>query len=104
MQDGVAHLARRGLDLVLVAHADIPGARRLDHLGGFAGVTLVPDRREDGTNVCCVPARCGFRFSYGAGSLARHGAEARRLDLPVRVVREPALAWDVDSPADLVAG
>ena len=64
-------------------------------------MTLVPDRREDGTNVACVPARTGFRFAYGPGSFARHQAEAARLRLPLRVVREPRLAWDVDVPADL---
>ena len=34
---------------------------------------------------------------------ARHGAEAHRLRLPLRVVREPSLSHDVDLPADLVA-
>ena len=65
------------------------------------GVTLVPDRRDDGTNVACVPTRAGFEFSYGPGSFRRHGAEARRLGLPLRVVREPSLGWDVDLPSDL---
>ena len=69
----------------------------------FSGVTLVPDRANDGTNVACVPADAGFRFAYGPGSFARHRAEARRLDLPLRVVREPSLGWDVDVPADLTS-
>ena len=43
----------------------------------------------------------GFRFSYGPGSFARHRAEAARIALPVRLVRAPLLAWDVDLPADL---
>ena len=43
----------------------------------------------------------GFTFSYGPGSFARHGAEAHRLGLALRVVREPSLAHDVDLPADL---
>jgi 2-phospho-L-lactate guanylyltransferase (CobY/MobA/RfbA family) len=67
----------------------------------FDGVTLVPDRRDDGTNVACVPVDVGFRFSYGGGSFRRHAAEARRLGLPLRIVRDPVLGWDVDLPADL---
>jgi 2-phospho-L-lactate/phosphoenolpyruvate guanylyltransferase len=66
-------------------------------------VTLVPDHRDNGTNVICVPAGAGFTFSYGPGSFARHGAEAHRLGLPLRVVREPSLSHDVDLPADLAA-
>lgn len=101
VEDGVTALARRGAEQVVVAHADIPGAHGLDRLPGFDGVTLVPDRRDDGTNVACVPARTGFRFAYGPGSLRRHRAEAGRLGLAVRIVREPLLAWDVDQPCDL---
>ena len=40
-------------------------------------------------------------FIYGPGSFRRHGAEARRLGLGLRVVREPLLGYDVDWPADL---
>ncbi|MEO6121869.1 MAG: 2-phospho-L-lactate guanylyltransferase [Acidimicrobiales bacterium] len=101
VEDGVAALADRGAREVVVAHADIPDAFGLDRLTGFDGVTLVPDRREDGTNVACIPARAGFRFSSGPGSLRRHLAEVRRLGLDLRTVREPSLAWDVDRPCDL---
>ena len=45
-------------------------------------MTLVPDRRDDGTNVgACIPARAGFRFHYGPVSSPAHRAEARRLGL-----------------------
>ncbi len=90
-----------GFDRVVVAHADLPLAVDLTWPARHAGVTLVPDRRDDGTNVACVPTGAGFEFSYGPGSFRRHGAEARRLGLPLRVVREPRLGWDVDLPSDL---
>lgn len=98
---GVTILARRGVRQVTVAHADLPLAADLTWLGGFAGVTLVPDRHGDGTNVACVPATAGFRFSYGPGSFRRHHEEAERLCLPLRVIEDPSLAWDVDLPSDL---
>lgn len=98
---GVGALAARGVAEVVVAHSDLPAARRFDHLTGAGGVTAVPDRRDDGTNVLCVPADAGFGFSYGAGSFQRHCAEARRLGLPLRIRRDPELTWDVDVPEDL---
>ena len=101
VEAGVEQLAAAGARQVIVAHADLPLATDLEWLAYFSGVTLVPDRRRDGTNVACVPARAGFAFSYGPGSFERHAAEARRLGLGLRVVAEPLLAWDVDVPADL---
>lgn len=98
---GVAELAK-AFDRVIVAHADLPHARDLSWVADFDGVTLVPDRRDDGTNVACVPARSGFAFSYGPGSFQRHAAEAERLGLPLRIEREQRLGWDVDIPDDLV--
>ena len=61
----------------------------------------VPDRRDDGTNVLRLPTDVDFRFAYGPGSFRAHRAEATRLGLPVRVLREPNLAYDVDWPADV---
>ena len=99
---GVRVLASRGFTRVVVAHADLPLADDLGPMARSRGVTLVPDRHGDGTNVASVPTGCRFRFSYGPGSCARHAAEARRLGLPLRLADEPRLAWDVDVPSDLV--
>ena len=101
VEAGVRYLSAVGVIEVTVAHGDLPRASGLADLPRFSGVTLVPDRHGDGTNVIRLPAACGFRFSYGPGSFARHRAECARLDLPVSVVRHPALAVDVDWPADL---
>lgn len=101
VQAGVAHVEARGATEVIVAHGDLPLAAGLIDLAGFDGVTLVPDRRSDGTNVVVVPADCGFRFSYGPRSFARHLAEADALGCAVRVVRSDDLAWDIDLPSDL---
>ena len=99
--DGVAALRADGVPIAVVAHADLPMATRFDWVAAFPGVTLVPDRRLDGTNVVAVPTGAGFGFSYGAGSFGRHRAEAARCGLPARLVRDAALAWDVDLPTDL---
>ena len=101
VEDGVRRLARLGVRHETVAHADLPLATDLTWVGRFRGVTLVPDRRENGTNVVGVPVDRDFVFSYGPGSFARHVAESRRLALPLRIVRAPGLSWDVDLPTDL---
>jgi 2-phospho-L-lactate/phosphoenolpyruvate guanylyltransferase len=99
---GFERLSRAGAQWVTVAHGDLPRARGLGTLPRFDGVTLVPDRRDDGTNVLRLPTGSDFRFAYGPGSFRRHRAEATRLGLPVRVLRDPDLAYDVDWPADVV--
>ncbi|MCU1371265.1 MAG: hypothetical protein JWO77_2459 [Ilumatobacteraceae bacterium] len=101
VEAGVDAAAADGADRVLVAHADLPLATGLDHVVGTAGVLIVPDRWNDGTNVIAVPATAGFRFAYGPGSAQRHQAEARRLGLPVQIIDDQVLGWDVDHPADL---
>ncbi|MFN0025917.1 MAG: 2-phospho-L-lactate guanylyltransferase [Acidimicrobiales bacterium] len=99
--DGVEALRRAGFERAVVAHADLPAARSFEALAGFEGVIIVPDRREDGTNVISIPTGAGFGFRYGPGSFVRHQAEAARLGLALRVVREHRLGFDVDTPADL---
>lgn len=101
VEAGVAHLHRRGVGRVIVAHADLPLATDLTWASALDGVTLVPDRHRDGTNVAAVPAGAGFRFAYGPGSFAAHRAEARRLGLALRLVPDERLGWDVDVAADL---
>jgi 2-phospho-L-lactate guanylyltransferase len=103
VQAGVAHLASAGTGHVVVAAGDLPLATDLRWPTRFAGITIVPDRRHEGTNVIALPTDCGFRFSYGPGSFSRHLAQARRLGLPVRVVHDSPLGWDVDVPGDLLA-
>jgi 2-phospho-L-lactate guanylyltransferase len=100
---GIAALARLGVERAIVAHADLPFAGPLEWVAGFGGITLVPDARDDGTNVACIPTTSGFRFGYGPGSFDRHRAEAHRLGLALRIVREPALGRDIDVPSDLAA-
>lgn len=101
VNEGVANLAGRGIERVIVAHADLPHALDLGVIAGESGVVLVPDRHNDGTNVAVVPAQSGFVFSYGPSSFKRHLREADRLGLDVSVVRDQRLGWDVDRPADL---
>lgn len=102
--EGVDFLTGEGYDTVVVSHADLPLARDLRWVADAGpGVTIVPDRHDDGTNVMAVPTGAGFRFAYGVGSAALHQAEAARLGLDCRVVPDVDLGWDIDLPEDLAA-
>ncbi len=102
VQEGVRRLAAAGVRTAVVAAGDLPLADDLGWVARFDGITIVPDRRREGTNVLAVPADGRFSFAYGPGSFARHLDQARRLGVPVRVADAPRLAWDVDLPEDLV--
>lgn len=101
VEASMRHLAELGVGRAIVAHADLPLATDLTWLAEAGGITIVPDRHLDGTNVVSLPTARGFRFAYGPGSCARHRDEADRLGIPARLVRDPALGWDVDVAADL---
>lgn len=103
VRSGVDALAAGGYTRVIVAHADLPHATDLASLAAPDGITLVPDRHDDGTNVIVLPSDVPFTFGYGPASFLRHLAEAERTGLPVRIDRRPRLGWDVDEPADLIA-
>lgn len=94
-------LASDGYRRVIIAHGDLPLARSLGWVADFDGVTIVPDRRGEGTNVMAVPLGTDFAFHYGEGSAGAHQAEARRHGLAIRIVADGSLGWDVDTPTDL---
>ena len=62
---------------------------------------IAPDQRGIGTNGLYLPTALDFRCRFGAGSRARHEAEAQRLGIEPAIVRRPGLALDLDTPADL---
>jgi len=99
---GVRWARDNGHARVLIAHADLPLVTSFDAVDGSAReVIVVPDHRNDGNPVLSLPTDIDFAFAYGPGSAARHEAEARRHGLEVKIVRDHALAFDVDTPADL---
>jgi 2-phospho-L-lactate guanylyltransferase len=104
VQSAVEALAERGVTRVIVAHGDLPDARDLTVLAAGAGVSAVPDRRRNGTNVLAVPTGAGFRFAYGPGSFARHRAEAARVGLVFDEVNALDLERDIDDAGDLEPG
>jgi len=103
---GRARAEARGLIRYAVVHADLPLAESLDAVvddGGAPVAVIVPDHRDDGTPVLSLPTAVQFTFAYGPDSAARHADEARRRALTVRIVRDPALGFDIDLAVDLAA-
>ena len=98
---GVAQALDEGATRVVVAHADLPLASTFEPvLNG--PLTLVPDRRLDGTNVISLPAGAAardFTFSYGPGSFGRHRHNALLLG-EVGVIHIDELSFDLDTPED----
>jgi 2-phospho-L-lactate guanylyltransferase len=101
VNNSVADLREAGVSDVIVAHGDLPRAQHLAELAEPRMLTLVPDRRGDGTNVIALPTDMPFQFAYGAGSFQRHLRSAVAAGLSVRVRRDPLLAIDIDTPSDL---
>ncbi len=101
VNDSIEALRGHGVEHVVVAHGDLPRAHSLASVARPGFVTLVPDRRDDGTNVAGVPTATGFQLSYGAGSFRRHLGAAVEAGIAVRVLRDPMLALDIDTPSDL---
>ena len=101
---GRAHLLGLGVARTVVAHADLPDVRTFAPVLADASqpiAVLVPCHRDDGTPVLSVPSAAPFEFGYGEGSFRRHVRAARAAGLAVRVVRDAALAFDVDTVDDL---
>jgi 2-phospho-L-lactate guanylyltransferase len=101
VDDGIAGIADAGFDHVVVAHADLPRPRRLLEVAAAGTVTLVPDRRRDGTNVMSFPTSVPIRASYGAGSFDRHLAQAVSSAAAVEVRADVDLSLDLDTARDL---
>ncbi len=99
---GFRHLVASGFSRVIVAHADLPFARDLEHFGDDDAVTIAPDHRLDGTNVIAIPASVPFTFRYGSRSYQNHQMEAARHHVRCLSVFDWRLASDVDLPGDLV--
>jgi 2-phospho-L-lactate guanylyltransferase len=101
VNSGIGSLAERGFEHAIVAHGDLARPEALTTVARAGTITLVPDQRDDGTNVLSMPTSCGLRLGYGRGSFRRHLERARATGLPVEVRRDALLALDIDTPGDL---
>ncbi len=102
VDDGVDHIVACDYDHVLVSHADLALPGTLLDVAREGCITLVPDRRHDGTNVMSFPAAHPLRAAYGGGSFTRHLEQALAVgSVPVEVRADPYLSLDLDTARDL---
>jgi 2-phospho-L-lactate/phosphoenolpyruvate guanylyltransferase len=96
-----------GIQILGVLHGDLPNltdadvASLLQPVMDQAGVAIAPDRAGVGTNGLALRPIDAIPFRFGLGSFAAHREEALRAGLPLAVVEQPGLAFDLDTPADL---
>ncbi|MEL6893739.1 MAG: 2-phospho-L-lactate guanylyltransferase, partial [Actinomycetota bacterium] len=94
-----------GATHLVVAHADLARPASLLAAASPGALTVVPDRHRDGTNVMSFPSDTRIEPSYGPSSFARHLRRAQDLGIAtghqVRLLADPDLALDVDTPTDL---
>jgi 2-phospho-L-lactate/phosphoenolpyruvate guanylyltransferase len=101
VNNSITDLRGAGVSDVIVAHGDLPRATSLATLAEPGVLTLVPDRRGDGTNVVAIPTDAPFTVAYGPGSFRRHLRAAIDAQISVRVRRDVLLGLDIDTPFDL---
>jgi 2-phospho-L-lactate/phosphoenolpyruvate guanylyltransferase len=101
VDDGVERIASNGFDHVVISHADLALPASLLEVATEGSITLVPDRRHDGTNVMSFPATHRLSAAYGGGSFSRHLEQALALAVPVEVRSDHQLSLDLDTPRDL---
>jgi 2-phospho-L-lactate guanylyltransferase len=104
----VAHAVRHGARVLLVLHGDLPevspaALQALSRAAAGARVTIAPDRTRTGTNALLLATCARFDFAYGRDSFALHAGNARKRGWMLAVYRDPRLAFDLDTPADLTA-
>lgn len=95
-----------GAESIMVLPADLPlvSGDELQAVAAAAsaahGIVIVPSS-TGGTNALLVHPAAALPFAYGAESCSRHCRMAAERGLEVVVLPSPALAFDVDLPADL---
>ncbi len=90
---------------VFIVPADAPliEGREIDEiLAGHQAITLLPDRRQVGTNgLVCTPPHA-IPLVFDGQSFKPHLAHARASGLPCRTLPDSTFALDIDTPTDLL--
>lgn len=66
------------------------------------GIVICPDRHYRGTNAILVPCDARLQFQFGESSFAKHYREALRLGFSPTVHINERVAFDIDTPRDLM--
>lgn len=103
----LARAAAEGFEGALVALADLPGLtvadvrRILAAAGPQPSAVVVPDRREEGTNLLYLSPPDLIRPRFGVRSFAAHQSALAGTAARAHVYRSESTGLDVDTPDDL---
>ena len=98
-------------DAVLVLPGDLPRINAVDIdtlIGTDTGlpdaplVRIAPARDRDGTNALLIAPPGLMRTRFGPGSFERHRRAAEQVASTVEIVAPAGLAFDIDTPQDLL--
>jgi 2-phospho-L-lactate/phosphoenolpyruvate guanylyltransferase len=98
---GVTSLLRLPLDVPLVQASDIDELLAVECAA--PALVIVPSRDGTGTNAILRTPPALFPSHFGAGSFAKHCAEAQRAGAQIVIRRNARLEMDVDDEADVRA-
>jgi len=106
LTQAIRHYAAAGAAATLVLHADVPlvtpdEIEQLIAVGQAPPSAVLAPSRDGGTNALLTCPPLALPFHFGADSLARHTAAARRHGVRLRQFRRPGLELDIDRPDDL---
>ena len=103
VERGTASLLVLFADLPLLAPSDVVALSVAGERAGERAIVLAPDRFERGTNGLLLRPPLALPFSFGAGSLEKHRADARAQGIEPRSFVSDGAGFDVDTPVDVEA-
>lgn len=64
-------------------------------------VVIAPDRRREGTNALLITPTGLISYQFGENSFEKHCMQARKFNLPLKIIESETLGLDLDFPEDL---
>jgi 2-phospho-L-lactate guanylyltransferase len=101
---GCRHAAERGARSIVMLSADLPHVTTADvaalrsAMAETPGCVIAPDEQEQSTNALALAQPDPDFFQFGPGCFQAHITAAKARNLPVRILRRPGLAVDLDTP------
>lgn len=101
---GCRFATARGARALVVLPSDLPDIAAADiaalksALAAAPSCVIAPDEEEQGTNALALAPPDPDFFNFGPASFQAHIAAAKARGMPVRILRRPGLAHDLDTP------
>lgn len=64
-------------------------------------VVIAPDRRNEGTNALLIKPIGLISYKFGDNSFEKHCQQAKKFNLPLKIIQSETIGLDLDIPEDL---